>query len=328
MQFPARCRALAVTLSIAAAMAATAGTAVPAQASYTASPFVGRSLFVDPSSAAAKDAAALADSNPTAAKLVNEIAGQPQADWLGDWNPTSTLAATVAGRVATIRNAGAYPVFVAYNIPKRDCNSYSGGGAASPDAYKSWINALKAGLGTTRAAVVLEPDALGQLTCLSATDQQTRLSLLKYATQKLAEGGTVAVYLDAGHADWVPATTMAERLSKAGVASARGFALNVSNFGTTSDQIAYGSALSPLVGWKRFVIDTSRNGLGPAAGAEAWCNPPGRALGAPPTADTGNKLVDALLWIKHPGESDGTCNGGPPAGQWWRDYAVGLAERN
>jgi hypothetical protein len=28
-----------------------------------------------------------------------------------------------------------------------------------------------------------------------------------------------------------------------------------------------------------------------------------------------------------PGESDGTCNGGPAAGQWWADYALGLAKR-
>jgi len=41
--------------------------------------------------------------------------------------------------------------------------------------------------------------------------------------------------------------------------------------------------------------------------------------------DTGQALVDAYLWIKTPGESDGTCNGGPKAGQWWADYALGLA---
>jgi cellulase/cellobiase CelA1 len=35
----------------------------------------------------------------------------------------------------------------------------------------------------------------------------------------------------------------------------------------------------------------------------------------------------SYFWIKRPGESDGTCNGGPPAGQWWADYALGLAQR-
>jgi endoglucanase len=40
----------------------------------------------------------------------------------------------------------------------------------------------------------------------------------------------------------------------------------------------------------------------------SWCNPPTSALGARPTANTGNVLVDALLWVKTPGESDGECD--------------------
>ncbi len=120
---------------------------------------------------------------------------------------------------------------------------------------------------------------------------------------------------------------MATRLRAAGVDRARGFALNVSNFDETADERAYGDAVSVAVGGTaHFVIDTSRNGLGPAPG-NAWCNPPGRALGTGPTADTGDPRADAFLWIKIPGESDGTCNGGPTAGQWWLDYAIGLAVR-
>ncbi|MCC3773203.1 glycoside hydrolase family 6 protein, partial [Streptomyces sp. UNOC14_S4] len=63
-----------------------------------------------------------------------------------------------------------------------------------------------------------------------------------------------------------------------------------------------------------------------AGGDEPWCNPPGRALGTPPTTATGSPLIDAYLWIKRPGESDGTCRGAPPAGHWWADYALRLAE--
>ena len=88
-----------------------------------------------------------------------------------------------------------------------------------------------------------------------------------------------------------------------------------------------------------FVIDTSRNGTGPnsmATFAAApfnqpasvistlqagnWCNPPGRGVGLRPTANTGTPLLDAYLWVKIPGESDGSCDaaGGPRA---W-DYTV------
>jgi Cellobiohydrolase A (1,4-beta-cellobiosidase A) len=95
----------------------------------------------------------------------------------------------------------------------------------------------------------------------------------------------------------------------------------------TSDNITYGTAISSSVGGKHFVIDTSRNGLGATADSQ-WCNPDGRALGTAATTTTGNSLVDAFLWLKRPGESDGTCNGGPNAGGWWADYALGLAQRS
>lgn len=90
-----------------------------------------------------------------------------------------------------------------------------------------------------------------------------------------------------------------------------------------------------------FVIDTSRNGRGPwqyPAGVyaehEDWCNPPARGTGALPTTTTNVPLVDAYLWIKVPGESDGKCYRGtagptdpargmedPAAGQWFVEQA-------
>jgi endoglucanase len=122
-------------------------------------------------------------------------------------------------------------------------------------------------------------------------------------------------------------------LRAAGVAKARGFSLNVSNFAWTRDEIAYGRAISRRLGGKHFVLDTSRNGRGPLPQSQwkkdedGWCNPWDRALGRPPSVQPGVPLVDAFLWVKHPGESDGTCNGGPPSGEWWPDYALGLARR-
>ena len=130
--------------------------------------------------------------------------------------------------------------------------------------------------------MILEPDALAGMDCLSATDQQLRLDLVKFAVQTLAGMGQITIYLDGGHARWQAASTMATRLTGAGVAMAQGFALNVSNFVLTSDNVAYGNQISSLIGGKHPVIDTGRNGLGPTADAQ-WCNPAGRALGARPT---------------------------------------------
>ena len=290
----------------------------------SSNPFSGAKWFIDPYSNARKQADAWRLSRPADAAQMDKIAGQPQADWFGDWS--GDVQAAVSNRVTQISSAGALPVLVAYDIPLRDCGSYSGGGATSPDAYKAWIRAFAAGIGTRRAIVILEPDALAGMDCLSAADQQTRLALLSDAVGVLRTYAGVSTYVDAGHSGWQSAATMASRLQSAGVANARGFTLNVSNFMTTADQRSYGDQVSGLIGGKHYVVDTSRNGLGPAPDGQ-WCNPSGRALGDRPTAATGDALADAYFWVKRPGESDGTCNGGPAAGSWWADYALGLAQR-
>lgn len=105
-----------------------------------------------------------------------------------------------------------------------------------------------------------------------------------------------------------------------------------------------GKTAGPLT---HFVIDTSRNGRGswtPKAGtnykdAQTWCNPPDRGLGVRPTTRTGNPLIDAYLWIKIPGESDGQCDRGmgggtdpergyadPAAGAWFEKQAAELIQ--
>ena len=307
-------------------LSAVAAACGPSQATAAPSndPFAGRHLYVDPDSSAAKAAEGMRDSNPHDAAELDKIAAQSQADWFGDWDSVSTVQRTVADRRRTIHRAGAMPVFVVYDIPLRDCGGYSGGGAPSPASYRTWVRNFTDGVGSGPAAVVLEPDALAGMDCLTPTQQSTRLALLRYAVRTLTVHPKTAVYLDAGHSGWQPASVIASRLRKADVADARGFSLNVSNFDATSVERSYGHDVSSAIGGKPFVIDTSRNGRGSTG---EWCNPPGRALGHRPTAATHDAKVDAYLWIKRPGESDGTCNGGPAAGQWWTDYAVGLAER-
>jgi endoglucanase len=259
---------------------------------------------------------------------MGKIASQPVAKWFGNWSyGHGGTAGDVNWWVSAATAAGALPVLVAYDIPWRDCSQYSSGGAASPQAYEQFIEAMAQGIGARRAVVILEPDALPELECLSAEKQASYYALLSSAVAHLSRSSSVSVYLDAGNAHWQSAATMATRLRKADVAGARGFSLNVSNFDTTASEATYGQAIATsLETGAHFLIDTSRNGQGPAPGG-AWCNPPGRGLGADPTASTGNPLIDAFLWVKTPGASDGTCNGGPAAGQWWPEYALGLAER-
>jgi endoglucanase len=285
---------------------------------------VGATIWRNTDSPARRQADAWRSSRPADAALMDRIASQPVAQWIGGWS--GDVRSHVSGIVSRAQSAGSVPVFVAYNIPHRDCGGYSASGAQSNAAgYRSWMRDVAAGLAGRRAVVILEPDAVAQATCLPAAGQEERFALLREAVSLLKAAGA-AVYIDAGHARWVAPAEMAARLKRAGIDMADGFSLNVSNFIGTAANVAYGEAVSARVSGKHFIIDTSRNGVGGAPDGQ-WCNPPGQALGQAPTTRTGHRLVDAYLWIKYPGESDGPCNGGPTAGQWWAEYALGLAQR-
>ncbi len=290
----------------------------------TANVLGGVSLYVNQNSSAKNQADQWSGSRPNDAQAMRLLANAPTATWFGNWN--GNIYNDVQQLVKAAASQGTAPVIVAYNIPGRDCSGgYSSGGASSPDAYRSWIGSMAGAIGNNKAVVVLEPDSLADLNCLSSNDRQTRLSLLSDAISILKRNGNTAVYLDAGHSGWVNPSTMANSLRGAGVSSANGFAVNVSNFDTTAADTGYGDQISQSLGGAHYVIDTSRNGTGSNG---QWCNPQGRAIGAKPTTSTGHSNVDAYLWLKTPGESDGACNGGPNAGQWWADYALQLVRNS
>lgn len=303
-----------------------------AGAAPSGSPFAGAKWFVDPYSRPAIQVREWRDTRAADASLIEKIASQPRAQWTTEPKDAAKLAA----RYAEVTPNGELLILVVYAIPHRDCGLYSRGGAASATAYRRYIDTVARAIGPRRAAVVLEPDALpnvGSPDCLTDPQRTERLGLLRYATDRFARLRSTAVYIDAGNAVWMSADAIADLLGRAGIGNARGFALNVSNFQTTAASIAYGKRVSKLVDGAHFVIDTSRNGRGSyprrlwKKPEDEWCSPPGRALGTRPTARTGHPLVDAYLWVKGPGESDGECNGAPTAGTWWPEYALGLARR-
>lgn len=291
----------------------------------TGNPFQGVGIFLPSYTNADQARRRIQDQNPAEAALVSKIADTPQARWLGEWS--GDVEVTVRNTINAARLSKQVPLFIAYNIPNRDCGQYSAGGAAEATTYQTWIRGLAAGIGRDwRAIVVLEPDALGHLTqCLDGAAQAARLAMLRQAVETLEALPGVAVYIDAGHSRWVPADQMAERLQGAGVGLARGFALNTSNFIADDELITYGNEISSRVGGDvHYLIDSSRNGNG-AAPDNQWCNPPGRALGRRPTVVNDGSKLDAFAWLKSPGESDGSCNGGPAAGQWYHEMALELA---
>jgi cellulose 1,4-beta-cellobiosidase len=197
-----------------------------------------------------------------------------------------------------------------------------------------------------RISVVLEPDSLPNLVtnqgvrrCNERVFQGYRDGVA-YALQKLSLPN-VAIYLDAGHAGWLGwdnnrrqmAQIFREVLEKAGGTQLiRGFATNVSNYtplvepdksienqsspyfgwNPAMDELTYVSLLrrdleSQGLSGKSFLIDTGRNGNPRARKVWGnWCNVANASLGTPPTVKPAEG-IDAYVWIKPPGESDGSA---------------------
>jgi endoglucanase len=101
----------------------------------------------------------------------------------------------------------------------------------------------------------------------------------------------------------------------------------------------YAQNMGNAVATTHFVIDTSRNADGPnnmqeyanppydqpasdisTLASGNWCNPPDSGLGIRPTTDTGVPLLDAYLWVKTPGQSDGQCDAAGGVRAW--DYSL------
>ncbi|TCC20344.1 glycoside hydrolase family 6 protein [Kribbella speibonae] len=253
-------------------------------------------FYVDPAS----PAAAYVRRHPEDTELASKIAAQASARWVGAWS--GDVQAGVTAYTTAADKAGKLPVLVTDNLPGRQCGI--GGGAASDAAYRTWIAAVSAGIGTRPAVVVLEPDALARLDCYPTSEWDARIALLKYAVGVLAvKNPNTWTYLDAGNVTSGDAKEMARRLRLADIGKVRGFALNTANYFTTEQSVTRGTEiLQALGGGTHYVIDTSRNGNGSDGSS---CNPPARKLGTPPARTAAP--VDLHLWLRTPGESDGPC---------------------
>jgi endoglucanase len=285
------------------------------------------------------------------AQLMLKIARNPQTMRYGTW--TRSPRREVRSYLRRIRRTdpGAYPFFYLYRLSHKGCiqrKSWSGyhdpkfigEGPREARRYRRWIRSFARGLGRYPATVFLEPDGLGTVDCLPKHARGRRYGLFRYAVRRLARNPNVAIYLDAGASDWLPARTIARRLKLAGVIGTRGFFLNSTHYDWTINNLRYGNRLSRALGGKHYVISTAVNGRGPYRVRrkkryfnELRCNPPGRALGEEPTVRTGSIWADAYIWIGDPGRSgsnkcphDGQPKA-PPGGQWWEWYALDLAGR-
>nr|XP_036575920.1 Cellobiohydrolase II [Colletotrichum truncatum]KAF6782576.1 Cellobiohydrolase II [Colletotrichum truncatum] len=239
--------------------------------------------------------------------------------------------------------------------------------------YKEYIDAIRTMLlkySDIRTLLVIEPDSLANLVtnlnvpkCAGA--QAAYLECTDYAIRQL-NLPHVAMYLDGGHAGWLgwpanlpPAAQMYAKVFKdAGSPKAlRGLVTNVANYNAWSasspapytqsnpnyDEKHYIEALGPALraqGWDaQFIVDQGRSGKQPTGQEQwgDWCNAIGTGFGLRPSTNTGSSLVDAFVWVKPGGESDGTSDTtaarydhncgkndalkpAPEAGTWFQAY--------
>lgn len=280
--------------------------------------------YVNPSSMAARQSKILTGDNARAAV---RIASVPQARWVAPSDGMPGIKAYLDGAA----DAGRLPQIVIYGLPERDCGNYSAGGSYTSADYATWVTAVRGVIDHRPTVVILEPDGLSSGGCQSGTSALAlRLADIAAAVDVLSLDPTTGVYIDAGHEQWLTPSDAAQRLQLAHVSRARGFSLNVSNMYPSPNEVAYGQQISALIGGKPFVIDTSRNGAGPAAAAALnWCNPSGRLAGQLPHGVTGTLGLDGFLWVKAPGESDGPCRSGEPSsGQWFAAWATDFTKRS
>ncbi|MEX5301192.1 glycoside hydrolase family 6 protein [Kocuria sabuli] len=202
-----------------------------------------------------------ASGNSASAEALRAVASTPQADWMVSGTPEE-VRQQVRRSTTSTADEDRPPVLVAYNLPLRDCAQYSSGGAASVAEYKAWIDGFAAGIEDRKALIVLEPDGLGQIPWYTGTTGEPdscrpdgadgttaadRFEMLSYAVDALTALPDTRVYLDGTHSGWLAVGDAAERLVRAGVERADGFALNVSNFETTEKQLAYGTWVSKCI---------------------------------------------------------------------------------
>lgn len=258
----------------------TAAVAVPAAASArTPRAAGGHSIAADtrfyvplpPSGAIEQIGGLLRSRDLQDAALLTKMELVPSAVWLDGETQTEALMGAAGQRQADadvarqVRQAliGAslersVPVFVAYNIPGRDCSQYSAGGAPSDAAYDGWINSIQKALGDAQAIVLLEPDALANLpgycgstynTAFPDITNTTRIEDVAYGVQTLESDPNVSVYLDAGNSAWQTVGNIAQVLVAADVQQAQGFVLNISNYQYATNSAYYGSWVSSCIAY-------------------------------------------------------------------------------
>ena len=268
---------------------------------------------------------------------MTRITSTAQARWIGSWS-TNDAIANYADQVYTAAAAADRIGLIAY-YGTRDytCEEAAADpGLAELYAERSRVLVEQLPASGAQAWIILEPALIEDL---GSCDGDPRGAWVSQAAATLADAGA-AVYLDAGVVE--DPAGIAANLASLELAPVAGIAVGTNGYRAASEQVAAGEAVlaaladagvdvsgarigpdpgEPGLG---IIVDTSRSGV-PVDEPEP-CNPPQAGIGAPPRL-LGEGALDAHVWIKRVGESDGACNGGPTRGQFSQALALQLARQ-
>ncbi|KAG2858492.1 hypothetical protein PC116_g14980 [Phytophthora cactorum] len=200
-----------------------------------------------------------------------------------------------------------------YGIPDKDCNAglSSSGTVQSTSDYESFLSQLTTAVGDRKVLYIVEPDAVGLLANGGCGGAAGYLDNLKIAVAALSANSNAELYVDVGY--WLLAdstnaaavATIINELSASG--TLKGITINTSNYRSNDECTTYCNNFQTAMGSSTMtcIIDTSRNYNG--SPTSDWCNVKTAGVGKPPTSETGISNIDYFMWIKPPGESDGTC---------------------
>jgi endoglucanase len=265
---------------------------------------------------------------------IAKIALRPLAYWFGSWYSDNDARATAAQYIS--QDTGGDPNVLAQLAvfrldPWEQAACSSTPGAAAQASFKHWIDNFAAGIGSSRVALILQPDLPFALCAPSPIP----LSLVAYAASRFSALPHTTVYIDAGAAYWASPTQAARLLQQAGIRHVRGFAVNATQYDSTARELEFGARIEHALGSlgikkKHFVVNTSESGApflygqyhgnhdNPRVCRNRWdtiC----ASLGIPPTwhvADRrwglssndralATRYADAYLWIGRPWLTNG-----------------------
>jgi endoglucanase len=199
-------------------------------------------------------------------RLLGLIALRPRVRWFGAWYPDAQAGQIIRDYLANV-TGGNPDVLAQVAVFRLDpwehaaCRSLPT--AAQQASYTRWINAFAAGIGAARVALILQPDLPFAL-CVPH-HSALPMRMVADAARVFDALPHTTVYIDAGAADWATVRQAVSMLRAAGVASARGFALNATHYDATASEIAFGARIvraltAAGIAGRHFVVNTASNG--------------------------------------------------------------------